>query len=113
MSVSPNEPAIPDVTPDMPGLHWRATLALLRRLPQAALSRGLGRIADTPLPRPIRRSVLGSVARTLGIDTSEAELPLEEYGSVNAFFVRGLREGVRTWPHDDATIASPVDGVLG
>lgn len=113
MSGSPREQRIPDVTPELPALHWRATLRLLQRLPQAALSRGLGRVADTPLPRPLRRSVLGAVARTLGIDTSEAELPLEEYGSVNAFFVRRLRAGVRTWPGADSTIASPVDGVMG
>lgn len=107
------EGGIPDVTPELPGLHWRATLKLLERLPQAALSRGLGRIADTRLPRSLRRSVLGAVARTLGIDTSEADLPLDAYESVNAFFVRRLRPGARSWPHDNATIASPVDGVMG
>lgn len=105
--------SVPDVTPELPGIHWRATLALLERLPQAALSRGLGRVADVPLPRPLRRSVLGAFARTVGIDVSEAELPLEEYGSINAFFVRRLRAGVRTFPNDEATIAAPVDGIMG
>lgn len=104
---------VPDVTPELPGIHWRATLALLERLPQAALSRGLGRVADVPLPRTLRRGVLGAFARTVGIDVSEAELPLDEYGSVNAFFVRRLREGVRAWPNDEATLASPVDGIMG
>ncbi|HSK17818.1 MAG TPA: archaetidylserine decarboxylase [Longimicrobiales bacterium] len=104
---------VPDVSPDLPGRHWRATIALLRRLPQAALSRGFGRLADMPLPRPLRRRVLGTFARAVGIDVSEAELPLEEYGSINAFFVRRLRAGARSWPRDDATIASPVDGVAG
>ena len=104
---------VPDVSPDLPGLHWRATIALLQRLPQAALSRGLGRMADIPLPRSVRRSVLGTFARAVGIDVTEAELPLEEYGSINAFFVRRLRAGARSWPLDDATIASPVDGIVG
>lgn len=104
---------VPAVSPDMPGLPWRATLALLKRLPNAALSRGLGRLADTPLPRSARRSVLGAFARSVGIDVGEAELPLDEYGSVNAFFVRRLRPDARAWPHDDATIASPVDGIVG
>jgi phosphatidylserine decarboxylase len=113
MSVSGPEASVPDVSPDLPGLHWRVTLALLERLPQAALSRGLGRLADLPLPRPLRRRVLGTFARAVGIDTGEAELPLEEYGSVNAFFVRRLRAGARTWPHDEATAASPVDGIMG
>ncbi|MBR9990876.1 MAG: phosphatidylserine decarboxylase [Gemmatimonadetes bacterium] len=104
---------VPAVSPELPGLHWRATLALLQRLPQATLSRALGRIADTPVPRPLRRSVLGTFARTVGIDTGEAELPIEEYGSINAFFVRRLRAGAREWPNDDATVASPVDGIMG
>jgi phosphatidylserine decarboxylase len=104
---------VPAVSPDVPGLPWRATLALLARLPQAALSRGLGRLADAPVPRSARRSVLGAFARSVGIDVAEAELPLDEYGSVNEFFVRRLRPGVRAWPHDDTTIASPVDGIVG
>ena len=113
MSTSGPLESVPDVTPDVPGLGWRATIALLQRLPQATLSRGLGRLADVPLPRPLRRGVLGTFARSLGIDVSEAEQPLENYASINAFFVRRLRPGVRSWPHDDATIASPVDGVVG
>lgn len=104
---------IPDVSPELPPRSWRLVLALLHRLPQGALSRGFGRIADTPIPRPLRRSVLGAFARATGIEVSEAELPLEEYGSVNAFFVRRLREGARSWPSDPGVLASPVDGVLG
>lgn len=113
MSTSDHDPPVPDATPDVPGLGWRATIAMLQRLPQATLSRGMGRVADIPLPRRLRPRVLGMFAGTLGIDVSEAEHPLEEYPSINAFFVRRLRPGVRTWPHDDATIASPVDGVAG
>lgn len=105
--------SVPDVTPDPPGRAWRALLALLGRLPQASLSRGMGRVADVPLPPRIRRRALGTFARTLGIDPTEAELPLEEYPSLNALFVRRLREGARSWPEDDGTLASPVDGILG
>lgn len=86
---------------------------MLHRLPQGALSRGFGRIADTPLPRALRRPVLTAFARATGIDVAEAELPLEAYGSVNEFFVRRLRAGVRSWPSDPRLLASPVDGVLG
>jgi phosphatidylserine decarboxylase len=113
MSARPGRDSVPDVTPDLPGLHWRATIALLRRLPQAALSRAFGRIADVPVPRRLRRSVLGTFARALGIDISEAEWPLEEYESVNALFVRRLRPGVRSWPRDAATIAAPAEGIMG
>ena len=104
---------IPDVSPDLPSRGWRVALMLLGRLPQAALSRGLGHIADVRIPRAMRGAVLGRIARALGIDIAEAERPLEEYGSLNELFVRRLRSGVRTWPRDPRTIASPVDGILG
>lgn len=104
---------VPDVTPELPARSWRAILALIGRLPQGAVSRGMGRIADTPLPRGLRRPVLGTFARALRIDLSEAELPLEEYGSLNQFFVRRLKPGARAWPSDPNTVASPVDGIVG
>jgi phosphatidylserine decarboxylase len=105
--------SVPDVSPDLPSAGWRATLAILRRLPQAGLSRSLGRLADLPLPRVLRRPVLRTFARAVGAQLSEVEKPLEDYGSVNAFFVRRLRPGARSWPHDPASAASPVDGIVG
>ncbi|HEX6132827.1 MAG TPA: archaetidylserine decarboxylase [Longimicrobiales bacterium] len=113
MTLPQGDERIPDVSPDVPGLHWRATLRLLERLPQAALSRAFGRIADTPLPRAIRAPVLGTIARMLGIRVDEAEHRLEEYRSINDLFVRRLRPGSRSWPDDDTAIAAPVDGVVG
>jgi len=104
---------VPHVTPEPPGPAWRAVLRLLGRLPQASLSRGMGQVADVPLPRRLRRPVLRAFAKAFGIDPSEAELPLEEYGSLNDFFVRRLRTGVRSWPETDDVLASPVDGTVG
>jgi phosphatidylserine decarboxylase len=103
----------PDVTPELPGRSWRLLLRLLGRLPQGALSRSFGRLADVPLPAGARRAVLGGFARAVGIDLSEAELPLEAYPTLNAFFVRRLRPGARAWPAEPQTLASPVDGVVG
>ncbi len=108
-----DEPAAPDVTPGRPSALWRAVLRALGRLPQGALSRGFGRIADVRLPRPTRRAALGAVARALGMDLTEAELPLDAYPSVNALFVRRLRPGVRSWPEAPDAAGSPVDGVIG
>lgn len=104
---------IPDVTPELPTRTWRALLALLGRLPQAALSRSFGRVADLRLPAAARRPVLGSFARAVGIDLAEVELPLESYPSLNSFFVRRLRSGARRWPDRADVLASPVDGIAG
>ncbi|MGH7477269.1 MAG: archaetidylserine decarboxylase [Longimicrobiales bacterium] len=101
------------VTPELPTRTWRLVLAALGKLPQGALSRLTGRLADLPLPRPTRPLVLSAFARAFGIDVSEAERPLAEYGSIDAFFVRRLRDGVRTWPRDAHLATSPVDGFVG
>ncbi|MBV9772772.1 MAG: phosphatidylserine decarboxylase [Gemmatimonadetes bacterium] len=103
----------PEDFPTLPTHGQRTLLAVLRRLPQGALSRAFGRVADVPLPRPLRRAVLGAFARGVGADPSEAELPLEEYPTLNRFFTRRLREGARTWPDDPSVAACPVDGVTG
>jgi phosphatidylserine decarboxylase len=104
---------IPDVTPALPSRSWRIILALLSRLPQRALSRSFGAIADIRLPAALRRPVLGTFARGVGIDLSEAEYALDHYASLNEFFVRRLRPGARSWPDTDDLLASPVDGITG
>lgn len=96
-----------------PPFRWRAALPVLARLPQGALSRAAGWLADLPLPGPLRRPVLTLFAGVTGIDTSEAERPLRDYPTLNAFFVRRLRPGSRTWPGEAGVVASPVDGVMG
>lgn len=103
----------PDVSPEVPTVSWRLALNLLARLPQGAMSRAFGRIADLPIPRVLRRPVLGAFARSLGVRLQEVEHPLEHYPSLNAFFVRRLRPGSRSWPKEASAIASPVDGVIG
>lgn len=104
---------VPDVTPELPAGRWRATLALLARLPQGAFSRAFGVVADLPIPRALRVAVLSAFARSLGADLAEAELPLHEYESLNHFFTRKLRTGARSWPRDPSIVASPVDGSVG
>ncbi|MSR88746.1 MAG: phosphatidylserine decarboxylase [Candidatus Margulisbacteria bacterium] len=47
-------------------------------------------------------------ANSVGIKIDEAEKPLSEYGSIDAFFTRGLRSEFR--PIAETEIVSPVDG---
>jgi phosphatidylserine decarboxylase len=109
----PSAEPVPDVSPEMPSATWRAMLRLLGRLPQGGLSRAFGAVADIPLPRPLRRAVLGSFARAVGADLSEAEHPLQMYPTLNQFFTRRLRPGVRRWPGSPEVAACPVDGAAG
>jgi phosphatidylserine decarboxylase len=61
----------------------------------------------------MRNAVLGSFARAMGIDLAEADRPLPQYVSLNDFFVRRLKQGVRTWPAAPDVAGSPVDGSIG
>ena len=103
---------VPDL-PELPSRRWRLLLTLLARLPQGAMSRAFGRVADLPIPRAMRPAVLGTFARAVGADLDEVEQPLEHYGSLNEFFVRRLRPGARSWPADPDLLCSPVDGATG
>jgi phosphatidylserine decarboxylase len=92
---------------------WRGAIAALERLPQGAISRLAGRLADLPIPRMMRRPVLARFANAVGADPDEAERPLEEYATLDTFFVRRLRSGARPWTADPSGAGSPVDGVIG
>jgi phosphatidylserine decarboxylase len=105
--------AIPDVSPDLPTPGWRAMLAILAQLPQPGLSRAFGYLADIRVPAPMRRPIFTSFARAVGIDLDEAEHPPSAYATLDEFFVRRLRAGLRSFPGDPAVLASPVDGVIG
>jgi phosphatidylserine decarboxylase len=56
---------------------------------------------------------LAAFAAALDIDVHEAELPLEDYRTINQFFVRKLKPGVRGWPAATDVAAAPVDAIVG
>lgn len=92
---------------------WPLLLSALSRLPQGLLSRVTGALADIKLPRPMRPLVLRTFARIAGIRVDEAEFDVRAYPSVNAFFVRRLRAGLRDFGSDPRAVVSPVDGIVG
>ncbi|HKK93046.1 MAG TPA: archaetidylserine decarboxylase [Longimicrobiales bacterium] len=98
--------------PDTP-LGWRILLRTLRWVPQGMVSRGVGRLARIPLPRFLRRPLLGGFARAAGARVDEADRPLTDYRSFDDFFTRRLRSGTRMWDADPGALVSPVDGVIG
>jgi phosphatidylserine decarboxylase len=85
----------------------------LIRWATALLSRGFGLVARAPVPAPLRRPVLGTAARVLGMDLDEAAEPVASFGTLDALFTRELRPGARSWPDPPDRPGSPVDGVVG
>jgi phosphatidylserine decarboxylase len=92
-------------------LFGRLLILLLSVLPKHGMSRIAGGVANLPVPRPLRASVYRAFARVFGARLEEVELPLAEYGSINAFFTRQLKPGLRPVATD--AIVSPVDGAVG
>src|SRR5215213_5962229 len=92
-------------------LFGRLLILLLSVLPKHAMSRAAGRLANRPLSPRLREPVLRRFSRIFGAVPEEAELPLTEYASINAFFTRQLKPGLRPIAPD--VIVSPVDGTVG
>jgi phosphatidylserine decarboxylase len=91
------------------------TLALevLRLLPRNLLSRAAGRFAALRLPRSWVRAEIELFARAVGADLAEVRDPLESFGSLQEFFTRALRDGVRPVDSADDALVAPCDGAWG
>jgi phosphatidylserine decarboxylase len=89
----------------------RLLILLLSVLSKHGMSRVAGRVANLRVPWPLRAPVYRSFARIFGAKLDETELPLSAYGSINAFFTRQLKPGLR--PVAPNAIVSPVDGAVG
>jgi phosphatidylserine decarboxylase len=77
-----------------------------------ALSACAGWLADRRIPTPLRRAVFGAYCAATGADAGEAQLAPAGYASLNAFFLRRLKEGARVFDPDPAVLPSPCDGRL-
>jgi phosphatidylserine decarboxylase len=99
---------------DLAQLRERAWVKLLQLAPASLRSYTLlVRVAGSiPLPRSLREPVFGRIATRVGIDLSEAELPLADYASFREIFVRRLQPGLRPLDGDDEAVLSPVDGCV-
>jgi phosphatidylserine decarboxylase len=97
---------------DSLSLTDRAARAMWRLLPKGALSGAIGWGASRRLPTPLRAKLLSGFARSYGIDVSEAEKPLVEYGGFDEFFTRRLRAGARPIDATPGAVVSPADGTV-
>jgi phosphatidylserine decarboxylase len=89
-----------------------AFVALQKLLPQHALSRWAGRLANTRSPA-VSRWLIRRFAAHYAVNLAEAEQPdLSAYASFNEFFTRALRPGARPISVAEDALISPADGVL-
>lgn len=84
-------------------------LKILKFLPRVFISRFIGHLAQLTKPTFIVRPVINWFARRYKINLEEAEKPLHEYESLNAFFTRKLKPGLR--PVAGTYFVHPADSV--
>jgi phosphatidylserine decarboxylase len=92
-------------------MFGRLLILFLSVVPKHLVSRMAGWLAYRPVPRSLRPAVYRGYSRIFGAVPEEAELPLAEYPSINAFFTRALKPGLRPIAAD--AIVSPADAAVG
>jgi phosphatidylserine decarboxylase len=87
-------------------------IAFQHIVPQHALSRLVGWIADSRIPF-IKNTFIRFFAKKYQINMAEAQIenPLD-YPTFNAFFTRALKEGARAVDNTPEAIVSPADGAI-
>ena len=90
----------------------RLFLFILYILPKNLLSRFMGGLTRIKAPGFIKRPLFSWFIRTYNVNTEESEHPPESYPSLNAFFTRALKAGVRPIAPGEKTVISPVDSVI-
>ena len=91
------------------GLKDRAVINSLKVLPQHWMSAIAGRLAALPAPT----IAVKTFGRIYGVDFDEVKEPIDSFGSVQQFFTRELRPGVRPIDAADDAVVSPCDGRWG
>ncbi|RXT08109.1 archaetidylserine decarboxylase [Ammoniphilus sp. CFH 90114] len=81
-------------------------LQLMKLMPTHAISRFIGSLAQ----RPVSRQFIPLFSRVFQIPVEEAEKSTMEYGTLNEFFTRKLREGLRPIATSPYAVVSPADG---
>lgn len=83
-----------------------------RLVPQHALSRFAGKVADSQNPA-LKNFIIKNFVAHFKVDLSEAKIETARgYKSFNDFFTRELKEGKRPICRPPNTIASPADGAI-
>ncbi len=92
-------------------MFGRLLITLLSVLPKHGMSHVAGGLGGRTVPRRLRAPVYRGFSRVFGASLEEAELPLAEYPTLNAFFTRALKQGLR--PIAPGALVSPVDATIG
>lgn len=82
---------------------------LLKILPRNLLSRLVGALVSLRLPQPFRKIIIQNFANYYKINVAEAEKTIDEYSSIQDFFTRRLKKGIRPI---SGSLVHPADAVI-
>ncbi|MBW7474494.1 archaetidylserine decarboxylase [Paenibacillus oenotherae] len=85
---------------------------LLRSMTELSSRKWISRITGRFAQSHASRRFIPRFAKTYGISIEEAEKRLDEYSTLNEFFTRRLKPGVRTIDTAAAALVSPVDALI-
>ncbi|MSP93018.1 MAG: phosphatidylserine decarboxylase [Myxococcales bacterium] len=86
--------------------------AWLDLLSHPRVSQAMGVVVRVRPPRPVLKAAIHMFSKTYGVNLAEAERPVSDYDSFQAFFTRRLKPGLRPIDAEVGVVPSPCDGVL-
>lgn len=90
----------------------KAFMGFVRVLPRQLLTVGAGKLAELPVPEPLRKPIYGAFAKAVGANLDEAAADVSTFSTFNNFFTRALQDGLRPWEAAEGEWAVPADGKL-
>jgi phosphatidylserine decarboxylase len=84
----------------------------LEAIAHPSVSATAERVSEARLPRPLLDRLIAAWVKAYDVDLAEAELPVEAYPTLDAFFTRRLKPGLRPIDTAPGTLVSPADSVL-
>jgi len=85
---------------------------LLRSMTELSSRKWISRITGRFAQSTASRRFIARFAATYGIKIEEAEKPLAQYKTLNEFFTRRLKPGLRDVHADEDSLVSPVDALI-
>lgn len=85
---------------------------LFRLMTELSSRKWVSRMTGSLAKSKMSRRFIPRFAKTYGIRVEDAEKPIHEYGSLNDFFTRRLKPGIRPIDSGEDTLVSPVDALI-
>jgi phosphatidylserine decarboxylase len=95
------------------GLKEHAVITSLKVLPQHTMSAMAGRLFGLPTPKALRKLACTTYGKITGVNFDEVKEPLESFTSLQNFFVRELKDGLRPIDAAADAVVAPCDGAWG